>query len=144
MVSSSVRERLSPNVALPNSLVYTPIEDWNHDDVWLYLMQVKNPWGHDNKSLLGMYQGASEGGECPLVVDSSTPSCGSTQLATSAPRMPMTMLPISPKPAPRTIRPRNSQYRKLSFISIRTSFTVHGWATRRSTAPAWHWPTVRS
>jgi hypothetical protein len=39
-------------------------------------MQVKNPWGHDNKSLLGMYQGASEGGECPLVVDTSTPSCG--------------------------------------------------------------------
>src|SRR6266436_5078250 len=57
----------------------TPIEDWSNDDVWLYLMQVRNPWGHDNKSLLGMYQGASEGGECPLVVDSSTPSCGSSR-----------------------------------------------------------------
>src|SRR5262245_31718365 len=74
-----VRERLTRNVALPNSLVYTPIEDWSNDDVWLYLMQVKNPWGHDNKSLLGMYQGASEGGECPLVVDTSTPSCGSSR-----------------------------------------------------------------
>jgi DNA sulfur modification protein DndC len=74
-----VRERLSPNVALPNSLVYTPIEDWSNDDVWLYLMQVKNPWGHDNKSLLGMYQGASESGECPLVVDTSTPSCGTSR-----------------------------------------------------------------
>ena len=74
-----VRERLVPNASLPNSLVYTPIEDWNNDDVWLYLMQVKNPWGHDNKSLLGMYQGATEGGECPLVVDSSTPSCGSSR-----------------------------------------------------------------
>src|SRR5947209_1474117 len=74
-----VRERLSPNVALPNSLVYTPIEDWGNDDVWLYLMQVRNPWGHDNKSLLGMYQGASEGGECPLVVDTSTPSCGTSR-----------------------------------------------------------------
>jgi DNA sulfur modification protein DndC len=42
-------------------------------------MQVKNPWGHDNKSLLGMYQGASEGGECPLEVDSTTPSCGSSR-----------------------------------------------------------------
>jgi DNA sulfur modification protein DndC len=73
------RERLSPNASLPNSLVYTPIEDWNNDDVWLFLMQVKNPWGHDNKSLLGMYQGATEGGECPLVVDSSTPSCGSSR-----------------------------------------------------------------
>ena len=74
-----VRERLAPNVNLPNSLVYTPIEDWSNDDVWLYLMQVKNPWGHDNKSLLGMYQGASEGGECPLVVDTSTPSCGTSR-----------------------------------------------------------------
>ena len=58
-----VRQRLSPNVSLPNSLVYTPVEDWSNDDVWLYLMQVKHPWDHDNKSLLGMYQGASEGGE---------------------------------------------------------------------------------
>ena len=74
-----VRERLVPNASLPNSLVYTPIEDWKNDDVWLYLMQVKNPWGHDNKSLLGMYQGATEGGECPLVVDSSTPSCGTSR-----------------------------------------------------------------
>ena len=74
-----VRERLTPNASLPNSLVYTPIEDWNNDDVWLYLMQVKNPWGHDNKSLLGMYQGATEGGECPLVVDTSTPSCGTSR-----------------------------------------------------------------
>jgi DNA sulfur modification protein DndC len=74
-----VRERLSPNVSLPNSLVYSPIEDWTNDDVWLYLMQVKNPWGHDNKSLLGMYQSASEGGECPLVVDTTTPSCGTSR-----------------------------------------------------------------
>jgi DNA sulfur modification protein DndC len=74
-----VRDRLSPNVSLPSSLVYSPIEDWSNDDVWLYLMQVKNPWGHDNKSLLGMYQGASEGGECPLVVDASTPSCGTSR-----------------------------------------------------------------
>ena len=73
------RERLTPNTKLPNSLVYTPIEDWTNDDVWLFLMQVKNPWGHTNKSLLTMYQGASEDGECPLVLDSSTPSCGDSR-----------------------------------------------------------------
>jgi DNA sulfur modification protein DndC len=77
--STRVREGLSPNKSLPNSLVFTPIENWSNDDVWLYLMQVKNPWGHDNKSLLTMYQGASEGGECPLVVDTTTPSCGSSR-----------------------------------------------------------------
>ena len=73
------RERLTPNAKLPNSLVYTPIEDWSNDDVWLFLMQVKNPWGYTNKSLLTMYQGASADGECPLVVDSSTPSCGDSR-----------------------------------------------------------------
>ena len=77
--ANRVRDRLSPNASLSNSLVYTPIEDWSNDDVWLYLMQVKNPWGHDNKTLLGMYQGASEGGECPLVVDTTTPSCGASR-----------------------------------------------------------------
>ncbi len=74
-----VRDRLSPNAALPGTLVYTPIEDWTNDDVWLYLMQVKNPWGYNNKDLLTMYSGATADGECPLVVDTSTPSCGDSR-----------------------------------------------------------------
>jgi DNA sulfur modification protein DndC len=74
-----VRDRLSPNASLPNSLVYSPVEDWSNDDVWLFLMQVRNPWGYDNKDLLTMYQGASADGECPLVVDASTPSCGDSR-----------------------------------------------------------------
>lgn len=74
-----VRERLSPNASLPNSLVYSPIEDWSNDDVWVFLMQVSNPWGFNNKDLLTMYQGASADGECPLVVDTTTPSCGDSR-----------------------------------------------------------------
>src|SRR5204862_3382226 len=74
-----VRDRLSPNASLPGSLVYTPIEDWSNDDVWMFLMQVPNAWGYSNKDLLGMYAGASADGECPLVVDSSTPSCGDSR-----------------------------------------------------------------
>lgn len=74
-----IRERLSPNGNLPNSLVYTPIETWSNDDVWMFLMQVPNPWGYNNKDLLTMYQGASADGECPLVVDTSTPSCGDSR-----------------------------------------------------------------
>jgi len=73
------RDRLSPNASLPSTLIYTPIEDWSNDDVWMFLMQVNNPWGHDNKELLSMYQGASPDGECPLVVDTSTPSCGDSR-----------------------------------------------------------------
>ena len=74
-----VRDRLSPNASLPNCLVYSPIEDWSNDDVWLFLMQFENPWGYNNKDLLTMYQGASPDGECPLVVDTTTPSCGDSR-----------------------------------------------------------------
>jgi DNA sulfur modification protein DndC len=74
-----VRDRLSPNSRLPGSLIYTPIEDWSNDDVWFYLMQVRNPWGYNNRDLLGMYAGASADGECPLVIDDSTPSCGDSR-----------------------------------------------------------------
>ncbi|MBS0659626.1 MAG: DNA phosphorothioation system sulfurtransferase DndC [Verrucomicrobia bacterium] len=73
------RERLSPNASLPGALVYTPIEDWTNDDVWLFLMQTPNPWGFEHRELLGLYQGASADGECPLVVDTSTPSCGDSR-----------------------------------------------------------------
>lgn len=74
-----VRDRLSPNQSMPNSLVFSPIEDWTNDDVWLFLMQQKNPWGYDNHELLAMYRGASEDNECPLVVDTSSPSCGDSR-----------------------------------------------------------------
>ena len=74
-----MRDRLSPNGSLPNSFVYSPIEEWTNDDVWMFLMQVANPWGYNNKDLLTMYQGATSGGECPLVVDTSTPSCGDSR-----------------------------------------------------------------
>lgn len=74
-----VRDRLSPNAGLANTLIYTPIESWTNDDVWLFLMQYENPWGYNNKDLLTMYQGASADGECPLVIDTSTPSCGDSR-----------------------------------------------------------------
>ena len=69
-----VRDYLSPNARLPNSLIYTPIEDWRTDEVWMYLMQFKNPWGGNNQDLFTLYRGATADNECPLVVDTSTPS----------------------------------------------------------------------
>lgn len=73
------REYLSPNGSFPNSYVFTPIENWSNDNVWQYLLQVPNPWGRSNKDLLAMYSGASPDGECPLVIDTSTPSCGNSR-----------------------------------------------------------------
>jgi len=77
--SRRVRDLLSPNQSLQNCLVYSPVENWSNDDVWTFLMQTSNPWGYSNKDLLSMYQGASPDGECPLVVDASTPSCGDSR-----------------------------------------------------------------
>jgi len=57
------------------ALVFTPIEDWETDDVWTYIMSVPNPWGGDNDELITMYRNA-QAGECPTVIDKSTPSCG--------------------------------------------------------------------
>lgn len=73
------RDHLSPNGSFPNSYVFTPIENWSNDNVWQYLVQYPNPWGHSNKDLLAMYSGASADGECPLVLDTSTPSCGNSR-----------------------------------------------------------------
>ena len=76
---NSVRERLTPSASLANSLIYTPIEDWSDDDVWQFLLQVPNAWGYNNGDLMAMYRAGSEDGECPLVVDTSTPSCGNSR-----------------------------------------------------------------
>jgi DNA sulfur modification protein DndC len=76
---ASTRDLLSAHGQLDRSWVYTPISEWSNDDVWLFLNQYKNPWGYTNKNLLGMYQGATEDGECPLVVDTSSPSCGDSR-----------------------------------------------------------------
>jgi DNA sulfur modification protein DndC len=59
--------------------VYAPIQDWSNDDVWTFLMRSPNPWGISNKDLMVLYRGATEDNECPIVVDTSTPSCGNSR-----------------------------------------------------------------
>ena len=83
---SSARERVMNLYSIENSplskhskfdstYVFTPIEDLSAEDVWNYLLQNKNPWGEENRDLLAMYQDANAS-ECPLVIDTTTPSCG--------------------------------------------------------------------
>jgi DNA sulfur modification protein DndC len=74
-----IKDRLNPNPTMPGCFVYSPIEDWTNDDVWIFLNQIRNPWGYNNQELQTMYAGASADGECPLVVDTNTPSCGSSR-----------------------------------------------------------------
>lgn len=70
--------RLRRHSSLPNAFVYAPIEEFTTNDVWSYIGQVQSPWGSNNRRLIGMYKNAA-GGECPLVVDKSTPSCGNSR-----------------------------------------------------------------
>lgn len=71
-----VRELLSPNPTLANELVFSPLSEWTDDDVWVFLMQYKNPWGYSNHELLTLYKGATPDNECPLMVERDLPSCG--------------------------------------------------------------------
>lgn len=69
---------LSRHSTLPNAFVYTPIEDFSLQDVWTYLLQIRSPWGNNNRDLVTLYRNA-QAGECPLVVDDTTPSCGNSR-----------------------------------------------------------------
>ncbi|MFN2453145.1 MAG: DNA phosphorothioation system sulfurtransferase DndC [Pyrinomonadaceae bacterium] len=63
---------------LPGAYVYAPIADLTDSEIWMYLLQVPNAWNADNRKLFTLYRNAS-GGECPLVIDTSTPSCGNSR-----------------------------------------------------------------
>ncbi len=77
----STRDRLSKNKdpRLSRVWVYPPIESWTSDTVWEFLITNPNPWGIDNQELFGIYRGATPDAECPIVVDTSTASCGDSR-----------------------------------------------------------------
>jgi DNA sulfur modification protein DndC len=70
--------KLARHSKLPGAWVYMPIENFSVDDVWTYLLQLKSPWGSDNLQLSALYKSAQDG-ECPLVVDTMTQSCGNSR-----------------------------------------------------------------
>lgn len=77
----STRDRLSRNKdpRLSRVWVYLPVETWTSDDVWEYIITEPNPWGVDNQELFNIYRGATADAECPVVVDTTTPSCGDSR-----------------------------------------------------------------
>ena len=81
--SMESRERnnrgLNPHHEIPNAYVLTPIADWDDDEVWEYLFESNPPpWGHPHDEMLQLYRQAN-GGECPVVLDLNTPSCGGSR-----------------------------------------------------------------
>jgi len=71
---------LSKHPILPEVYVFTPIENLTTDEVWQYLAtnNYQCLWGGSNRDLMAIYKNAS-GGECPMVIDTSTPSCGNSR-----------------------------------------------------------------
>lgn len=63
---------------LPNAYVYAPIKDVTTDELWQYLLQNPSPWAGTNRNLVTLYKNAT-GGDCPLVIDTTTPSCGNSR-----------------------------------------------------------------
>lgn len=82
--------RLARHTTLANAFIYTPIDTWDTEDVWrllrgafryagLDIEEWENPWGGSNRQLWTLYMHSSGQGECPLVIDESTPSCGNSR-----------------------------------------------------------------
>jgi DNA sulfur modification protein DndC len=81
--------RLARHTTLANAFIYTPIDTWNVEDVWRLLRgafrytsdipEWETPWGSSNLPLWILYMDSSNQGECPLVIDDSTSSCGSSR-----------------------------------------------------------------
>lgn len=78
MAGRTPRNGLHRHPDLPRVWVSNPIEFLTTEEVWAYLLQHKNPWGGDNKELYRLYANASLG-ECPIQIDTSTPSCGNSR-----------------------------------------------------------------
>lgn len=82
--------RLARHTTLANAFIYTPIDTWDVEDVWKILRgafkyapddidEWETPWGGNNRPLWTLYMDSSDQGECPLVIDESTPSCGNSR-----------------------------------------------------------------
>lgn len=71
--------KLNPHHEIPNAFVATPIADWSDDEVWTHLFENNPPpWGTPHDAMLTLYRQAL-GGECPVVMDLNTPSCGGSR-----------------------------------------------------------------
>lgn len=76
MAGRESRNGLHRHPDLPRVWVSNPIEFLSTEEVWSYLLQNPNPWGTNNRALFTLY---ARSGECPIQIDTSTPSCGKSR-----------------------------------------------------------------
>ncbi|MDQ3815014.1 MAG: DNA phosphorothioation system sulfurtransferase DndC, partial [Armatimonadota bacterium] len=78
MAGREMRNGLRRHDDLPRVWIANPIEHLSTEEVWAYLLQKAPPWGGSNRALYRLYADAA-GGECPIQIDKSTPSCGNSR-----------------------------------------------------------------
>jgi len=78
MAGRESRNGLNRHPDLPRVWASNPIQFLSTEEVWAHLLQNPNPWGGDNRALYKLYASASSG-ECPIQIDTSTPSCGNSR-----------------------------------------------------------------
>lgn len=69
---------LRDHVNLKNAFIYSPIQELELNDIWMYLLQVPSPWGSNHRDLWNLY-GKAGGRDCPLVIDPNTVPCGTSR-----------------------------------------------------------------
>lgn len=69
--------KLRKHAKIPGAYIYAPIEDWEEDEVWNYLLKVPSPWGDDNRNLIRFYRKGDT--EIQFIIDESAPPSGSSR-----------------------------------------------------------------
>lgn len=68
--------RLSPHSDHKGVSIFSPIRDLTTQEVWVFLISARAPWGGRYDDVVTLYKNAL-GGECPFVVSNDdAPSCG--------------------------------------------------------------------
>ncbi|EJF53966.1 putative sulfurtransferase DndC [Saprospira grandis DSM 2844] len=70
--------RLRRHVELNLAYIFAPIKEVTTNEIWQYLLQAPSPWNGTNRDLITLYRNGT-GGDCPLVIDTTTPSCGQSR-----------------------------------------------------------------
>jgi len=73
--------------SLNNAYIFTPIENFDVEDVWHYLLQYENeklmdsegysPWGTNNLELYKLYKDSDA--ECPMTINKKADACGKSR-----------------------------------------------------------------
>lgn len=70
--------RLRRHLELDLAFIYTPINRLSTNELWQYLLQAPAPWNGSNRGLVTLYKNGT-GEDCPLVIDTTTASCGQSR-----------------------------------------------------------------